>query len=294
MKRNTALFLSPADAAILRAFGRYHYLTARQVTRLHYAASSLTHVQEKLKRLTDAGYLRTNFRYREGRSGSSPYIYSLSLQGRRVLEKLGMEVTYRPTPSEQRAYKALFFDHTIAVNDVLIAVERLARQRNDVELLALKAERELKRLGSRVPLGSGEQVWVHLDGWFTLQFDESPWPTGLELDRGTEQQRRWRKKVTALLTWHRQVYPELFGMSALTIMVVIVPPDAVSRDKRLAELLYWTEQELTTLGQIREGQRFYFTTQNPSETDPEEFFFAPLWFCPFDKTPRPLLEVGDG
>ena len=108
MKRQTARSLSPADVTILRSFGRYHYLTARQVARLYYAASSLTHVQEKLKRLTDAGYLRINFRYREGRSGSSPYIYSLTLKGRRFVEMLGIEVAYRPTPSEQRAYKALF------------------------------------------------------------------------------------------------------------------------------------------------------------------------------------------
>ncbi len=42
----------------------------------------------------------------------------------------------------------------------------------------------------------------------------------LELDRGTEDQRRWRGKVAALAAWAMGPYREAFAAQTLTIAVV--------------------------------------------------------------------------
>jgi hypothetical protein len=56
------------------ALAEFDYLTAGQLTRLLYAASSLKHVQEQLKLLVDAGYVLTL----GGRTVNLPLIYALA------------------------------------------------------------------------------------------------------------------------------------------------------------------------------------------------------------------------
>lgn len=42
----------------------------------------------------------------------------------------------------------------------------------------------------------------------------------LELDRGTLEQRAWRRKVRSLLAYARSPYQERFGTTSLTVAVV--------------------------------------------------------------------------
>ncbi len=66
--------LGPADARILAAHARYFYLTAGQLTRLLYAATSQTYAQARLKRLADAGYLQRISLPRVRCTGSAPLV----------------------------------------------------------------------------------------------------------------------------------------------------------------------------------------------------------------------------
>ncbi len=56
-KTSSEFMLDGVDDRYLRSFGRFHYLTAKQVTRLFYKPGSFTTVQARLKRLSDNEYL---------------------------------------------------------------------------------------------------------------------------------------------------------------------------------------------------------------------------------------------
>src|SRR2546425_11125154 len=90
--------LDGVDDRLLQALGRFHYLTAKQVTNLYYKAGSFTTVQARLKRLADNGYLLPlalpTIR------AKSPFVYTLATKGREYLVELGFDlpgVSFRPS-----------------------------------------------------------------------------------------------------------------------------------------------------------------------------------------------------
>src|SRR3954447_14118050 len=92
--------IGPTDEPLLLALSRYFYLTAHQLTRLAYAAGSLTHVQDKLKRLTAHGYLQSIPLPRPTRRGNAPLVYTLARKGFTHLVELGLDLDPRYRPSE--------------------------------------------------------------------------------------------------------------------------------------------------------------------------------------------------
>ena len=93
---------------------------------------------------------------------------------------------------------------------------------------------------------------------------------------GTEEQKKWRHKVRALLAFADGPYQEAFGTTSLTIAVVVT-----AGAKRLDDLLRWTEAELQTLGEEQNAGLFLFVACSPSQVAPEDLFFRPCWYQPF-------------
>ena len=111
------------------------------------------------------------------------------------------------------------------------------------------------------------------DAWFQLAaMGCDPVSIALELDRGTEHQKHWRRKVAALTAWAEGPYRQAFETDNLTIAVV-VPSRA-----RLLQLLAWTDQELQAVGKTQLADIFLFTDASPVETSPFELFFSMLWY----------------
>jgi len=117
----SSLSLAPSDDGVLRALLRFYYLSSRQVCLLGYSPRSLTYVQTKLKRLTDAGYCQRIWLPRPSARGSAPSVYTLARKGLNYLRAQGLDVPPRYHPSEQREHSYLFLSHTLEVNDVLIS-----------------------------------------------------------------------------------------------------------------------------------------------------------------------------
>jgi len=182
----TPFIVGPADAPILAALGRYFYLTATQLTRLLYAPTSHTYAQARLKRLTDANYLQRIFLPRPTRTGSAPFVYTLARKGINALIEWGRPVDRRYRRAEVRETSYLYLAHTLALNDVLIALELLCRRDPRVRVIALRHERELKRAPVQVRLPDGTTAGVIPDAWVDLrlagQYQEC---YAVELDRGT-------------------------------------------------------------------------------------------------------------
>ncbi|MEU2829171.1 replication-relaxation family protein [Streptomyces lavendulae] len=274
-----ALQIGHADDAILRAVNRFNYMTAAQVGRLLYpsACDENRYAQRRLRRLVEANYLLRLRELPTPRIGSAPHVFTLADQGRRYLSSSGVALTspyYRPSEERQKAVDNPFMEHTLAAVDVLVAAEMLCRD-YAVSMPCLLTERQLKRMNIRVqPAGqpSPRLTAVIPDGWFVLTVGtHDPVCIALELDRGTEGQQHWRRKVAALVAWAEGPYREAFQADNLTVAAV-VPSRA-----RLIQLIEWTGDELEAIGKTELVDIFLFTEASPTATDPFDLFFSPLW-----------------
>lgn len=278
--------IGPADGLILQALLRYHYLSSRQVCRLLYKPGSLTYVQTKLKRLTDVGFAQRLFLPRNTQYGSAPSVYRLARKALNYLKAEGMAVELRYHPSEEREHSYLFLSHTLAVNDVLIAAELICRQFPEIVLNEVLHERVLKRQPLYVEDGDGGKVAIIPDGWLDLRLGGSfQMCLALEVDQGTVEQKKWREKVRGLVGYAKGPYQEAFKTTSLTIAVVATPGE-----KRLFDLLRWTEAELEAINEKQEADLFRLSSFAPASVEPEEVFLAPRWYRPFDRQAIPLLD----
>lgn len=285
--RRTSGILDRRDEEVLRHLHRYHYLLSRQVCRLLYSSGSLTYVQGKLKRLTDGGYCQRIWLPKRGQYGSAPAVYTLARRGINHLRAAGFEVNRRYHPSEQEARSYLFLTHTLELNDFLISAELLGRWSPEFHLAAVLHERELRRHPVYVKDDQGRKSAVIPDAWLDLRIQGSfQVCLAVELDRGTEEQRRWRQKVANLLAYANGPYQETFETRSLTIAVL-----TTAGDRRLLELLRWTKAELEARKEETRGDLFLFASIPAAAMDAERVFLTSCWYQAFKHDPVALLET---
>lgn len=281
--------VTPAKRTILVVLARYHYLTARQCTRLLYAATSLTRVQMLLKELADDGYCQRLFLPRPSPHGRVPAVYTLGRAGRVHLATLGIDVPARLRPSEETKHAYLFLDHTLAVNDALISMALLARRVPAITIRQMRHERDLRRTPIAVVTPDGKRASVIPDGWLDLRV---AMPDGLyrscialEVDRGTTEQRAFRRKVARWVAATGGPYQSVFGTDLLTVAIVATPGEG-----RAEQLLRWIAAELTALHRADAADLFRVTSVDAAAVDPATVYCGPVW-CRCDReTPVPLIE----
>ncbi|MEO8714297.1 MAG: replication-relaxation family protein [Acetobacteraceae bacterium] len=281
--------VTPAKRAILIVIARYYFLTARQGTRLLYAPGSLTRVQMLLKELADDGYCRRLFLPRPSPHGRVPAVYTLGRLGRARLAALGIAVPARLRPSEERKHAYLFLDHTLAVNDALIAAALLSRTIPAITIHQMRHERDLRRTPITVTTLDGGRASVIPDGWLDLRV---AMPDGLyrscialEIDRGTTEQWAFRRKIARWIAATGGPYQSVFGTDLLTVAIVATPGKG-----RAEQLLRWIAAELTSLHREEQAGLFVVTAVDPALVDPVLFYGGPAWRRCDDPTPVPLIE----
>ncbi|MFC9883129.1 replication-relaxation family protein [Streptomyces libani] len=281
------------DEEILRAINRLQYMTAAQVGRLLYPNQhdKNRYAQRRLRRLAEAGYLLRLRELPTPRLGSAPLVFTLADKGRRFVAGRGEVLPssyFRPSEERAKARDNPFMEHTLAAVDVLVAAQSLCRE-FEVSMPRLLNERQLKRSSIRVqPAGRPEapRVAVIPDAWFQLTVpDSEPVSIALELDRGTEGQKHWRRKVAALTAWAEGPYRKAFETDNLT--VAVVAPTKVRRD----HLSAWTAEELASIGKSELADIFLFTNASPVTTEPFELFFGPCWYPAGESHPVSLLDA---
>ncbi len=280
-----------AEDRILRALGRYHLLTAEQITRLLYRPGSLRDVQKRLAKLVAAGYLIPKRGYSRS-TGRPPAIYALGRRGRDYAAAAGLELRHRFRPGEERGY--LFYAHTLALNDVLIAAERLAARTGRFWIETMLHDQLLQQTPLRVTLHGGRPARVVPDAWLDLRFSrpgERPIRECyvVELDRGTERQRDFRAKVEALIAATEGPYQDAFGTDLMTVAVVAAPER--NPDQRRRQLLEWIEWELERLDRPDQADLFYVASLDSAAVSPEDLFCSASWYAPFSGVPAPLWEI---
>jgi hypothetical protein len=257
---------------VLLAFSRYPYLTAEQANlAAGYAPTAIARVWTALKRLTDAHYTFKD-ELPDKRGGNPLGVWSLLARGRNYLSDRGLESLPRVKHKPER--QELYLKHVLAVNDVLIALER-----SGVIINSLTHDLYLARNPKTVPLGQGRRTYLSGDGLVDLEaggYRYLLWP---ELDRGTEHKDKWQAKTQAIVK-----HAQTLGEQPLTVMVV-----TTTGNPRLVELVTWTEEQVKAMGIPEWADLFRFATDLYVK-EPSEFFRGDHWVVPFTHELVPLIE----
>jgi hypothetical protein len=279
------------ERAVLYSLYLCKFLIAEQVCRLHFAPSSLTHVQELLKRLTDTGFVMRGRLERETSYGSGKYVYHLATAGYELLDEYGYDVSSRFRPSEvARQFRGLAVLHTLELNNLYILTTELPSAVPSVVIRLFLHERFIDSLLRRqhLPVRIQKQnrqyaYTVIPDAWIDLRLRYADrdrplrFPIIVEIDMGTHKRERFQDKVQALLVWMQTgVYERQFGTEFGTIAFV-----TPAGQKRLLDMVTWTEEVLSQLGAEDQADLFLFTDASTITTLPYEFFFGERWLMPF-------------
>jgi len=308
-KKPAEVGISQRAEEMLRAIHHMRYVTAWDMTRLFYTPTSHNHVRELLSLLSGKkDYADRNYLYRfplpNTRIGNTEKIYTLGSRGRAYLQTQGMTVDwhFRPYKVASMTYQNCL--HAVTLTRFLVAAQVFCKKSQEWELTSLRTEYELKkeiaeeqvkRQAVTIPLNATngkeqEDVIVIPDAW--LQFHQRTgkkrsWhPVFLEIDRGTEQQKHFKKHVRArALFLANGGYKKLFGTNKGVIAYA-----TTGNDTRLSSMRLWTKEVLTELDMKKLSSRFLFCSLTPSwEQDETRLFLAPLWSRASDKHAVPLL-----
>jgi hypothetical protein len=112
-------------------------------------------------------------------------------------------------------------------------------------------------------------------------------PVMLEIDRGTEQQKFFKRQVRARsLFLVSSGYKKLFGTNKGVIAYA-----TTGNEHRRNTMRAWTQQVLAELDLKRLSSRFLFCNLTPSwEQDAHSVFLALKWYRVKDKNPVALLD----
>ena len=129
------------------------------------------------------------------------------------------------------------------------------------------------------------------DAWLLFHHvntKQSAWqPVFLEIDRGTEQQRYFKRQIRArVLFLLSGGYKKLFGTHKGVIAYA-----TTGNETRLKSMRAWTREVLTELAMKHLAHRFRFCSLSPSwEQDEHGVFLARRWYSAVEKHPVPLLS----
>jgi len=254
--------VSPKEEAILKSIYTHYLLTVEQVTRLHYSAGSVRYVSALLKAMAEKNLL-----IRPARDHVSlPYVYMLGKLGMKYLREIREDIISF-YPSEHKALSWSYVRHIIATNDVLIAALKLTLVAPYIEVIELKHDWLLRtELKTVVP-----------DGWVNFLLNgHTQVCIWLEVDRGTEKEKTFRRKIAVILEFIRYHYVETFGTPSVTVAFA-----TTERQRRCDAMRVWTEKELSATFNREYDDVFRFATIPTGAVEPNEFFLVSIWKAPF-------------
>ena len=294
--KTSTFSIDGVDDKYLQAFGRLHYLTARQVTSLFYSPKSITTVQTRLKNLADNEYLLAlalpTIR------AKSPYVYTLSSAGRDYVKTLGIQIagsSFRASKEQEKGYQ--FFAHTLAVTDFLISVEVLVRSVTGLRLVELLHDLTLKHDPPMLRINpakkDGKKIPLVPDGWIDLSVvkdadQERRYCFWLELDRGTMSVKPLKKRIRDIITLFTQGGVKTrFGTNKVQFLFA-----TTANSRRVEFLLRCIREELENIEGIKSKAwwfKMFAVTPLPSQLDPKELFLGKVWDLAREDSPKVSL-----
>ena len=268
--------LTDRDEEIIQWVAQLRFASQDQIQRLLFSPAAASACKRRLSLLYHNGYLDRRYLPLRSAFGSARALYCLDRRGYDLLTFRYPEAHWhwRAKDNDRELY---FLEHFAATNDVRVCFTLAARSESFE--LQWTDERTLRaavgrRTGRPMPgpdagnLRSEQNNPPAIpDGAFTLVDEDFSWGFAVELDRGNVEEKPFRQKIDALLSyWRSGDYKASLGERQLRVLFVTTP---TGRDpKRLERMKQWTE---------RQGGKglFWFTTSTALR--PTTALWEPIW-----------------
>lgn len=287
VKKRKPFVITPVHDLLLHDLHILNRATAKQLTRLNYKMGMLTTVKQRLKDLSDAGYVLPL----SHPSIRLPYMYALDRKGLNHLAAQGVDVReyFRPSQEEDSAKNFLFREHMLAISDLLIHALLFERSESSYRILTMQHERVFKNAPIKVNFRSSsreEAKAIVPDAYIAFVYTspeglEETVPVLWELDRGTEDQKFFRRRIRAYIVFLKsRAFKTLFGNENITIAF------ATTKDhNRVKQMREWAAKEFAATNEPEWlANLFLFTAlpENMSDLEPRQLFLDPVWYTPLD------------
>ncbi len=244
------MIVTERDKRIIEDVYLHRAMRQDQIHSLFFGASKAAS-QRRLALLYHHGFLERTFLTVRASYLLSPAVYLLDKRG---AELLRTEFGYDSLvwSAKQHTVGQLFLEHTLAINDVRVAVT-LACQASGFTLLEWRSESTLKSEYDSVFIPSNginkTETPLIPDSFFVIQTPKGKAPFFLELDRGTETTKRFQAKIQAYQVYVQSgAYEKRYGYKSIRILTV------TTSQKRLDGLKAATEK-------AGGKERFWFALQ---------------------------------
>lgn len=216
------MILTERDKQIVEAVYQCRVLRQDQIHTLFFGASKAAS-QRRLALLYHHGFLTRVFLTVRASYMLSPALYMLD---RRGAELLRSELGYDDISWTSKSHDVgqPFLEHTLAINDVRIAVT-LACRIHGYTLLEWRSEADLKGSYDRVVIqdksGRKEDVSLIPDSFFVVQTAKGKAPFFVEVDRGTETTGRFQSKIRAYQSYILSgAYEKRYGYKGIRVLTI--------------------------------------------------------------------------
>jgi hypothetical protein len=288
--------LTPSHVMLLRGtertpVGLYHLqiLQAEQLCRLFYSHGMLTTVKARLKQLVDNEYVQVD-RMPTKADGKPPHYYTLNSRGIRFLSELGFAVPDQFRPSREVDKSYIYLKHTHELNDLLIAAALVNQTDDRYHVETLIHERVFlgKPISARI---NGAAVTLKPDAFLsfhvTLPTRQRRMPILLEHDRGSEDQKKFRRKIRAYISLlETDVFYQRLGVKKLTVAVTTFEGDA-----HVQELRKWTAEELRSTAESQQIADTFIFAGLPNPATPQQIWLDPCWYLVSNAPAFSLLSL---
>lgn len=270
--------LTNRDKEIILAVYQYRLLSSQQIEALFFPSSSpASHsrrsaCQRRLQLLYHHGFLKRLMQPLVMGEGRSPFVYALDGVGAGVVAtQLGIDrdgVGWKPKDNHQ--VSALFLDHTLAINDVRVVLNRLVNSNSwQVESWVGDNEFRSAKMQDKVPKRKhgGRIERIYPDGYFVLKLENSDKRLHffLEVDRSTMSNSRWQGKIAAYVQFRSSgLSLQHFGTRNFRVLCI------TTSQQRLENIKNATEE---TGG----NTFFWFTTQQQVDIWIPEKLLKSVW-----------------
>src|SRR2546421_3765475 len=293
--RKKPFVVTPVHDLLLHDLHVLQRATAEQLTRLNYKMGMLTTVKQRLKDLADNRYVLPL----SHPAIRLPYMYALDRKGLNYLQAQGIDVReyFRPSQEEDSAKNFLFREHMLAISDILIHSLLFVKSEPSYRINTMLHERVFKNTPIKATYTRNnreETKTIVPDAYLAFIYTnpsgkEETIPVLVELDRGTEDQKFFRKRIRAYIVFLKsRAFKTLFGVENITVAF------ATTKDhNRVKQMREWAAKEFaSTNEQEWLANLFLFTAlpENMGDGEPRQLFLDPVWYMPTeDDNPVSLL-----
>ncbi len=289
--------VTPVHDLLLHNLNTLQRATAEQLTRLNYKPGMLTTIKARLKDLADNKYVLPL----SHPSIRLPYMYALDRKGLNHLASQGVDVReyFRPSQEEDSAKNFLFQEHFTAIGDTFVLSILFVKTEQSYRISTMLHERYFKNhpiKATDTRSGRDETKTIVPDAYLAFVHTrpdgkEETIPVLWELDRGTEDQKFFRKRIRAYIVFLKsRAFKTLFSIENITVAFA-----TTKNHNRMKQMREWTHKELAATNEPSWlSQLFLFTSlpENMAAIEPRQLFLDPIWYLPTDNE-NPVSLLGD-